>query len=80
MTIEMLSEALLWSSLINIGLLLWWVGFFIFGRGFIYRMHSRWFKLSEEKFDAIHYSGMTFYKICIFIFNIVPWLALSIIS
>jgi hypothetical protein len=80
MMIEMLSEALLWSTLINMGLLLWWVGFFIFGRGFIYRMHSRWFKLSEEKFDAIHYAGMAFYKICIFIFNIVPWLALNIIS
>lgn len=80
MTIEMLSEALLWSTLINMGLLLWWVGFFIFGRGFIYRMHSRWFKLSEEKFDAIHYAGMTFYKICIFIFNIVPYFALMIIS
>lgn len=80
MTIEMLSEALLCSTLINMGLLLWWIVFFIFGRGFIYRMHSRWFKLSEEKFDAIHYSGMTFYKVCIFIFNIVPWLALNIIS
>ena len=80
MTIEILSEALLWSSLINMGLLLWWVVFFMFGRGFIYHMHSRWFKLSEEKFDTIHYSGMTFYKICIFIFNIVPWLALNIIS
>ena len=80
MTIEMLSEALLWSSLINIGLLLWWVGFFIFGRGFIYRMHSRWFKLSEEKFDTIHYSGMAFYKICIFMFNIVPYFALMIVS
>jgi hypothetical protein len=80
MTIEMLSEALLWSILINMGLLLWWVVFFIFGRGFIYRMHSRWFKLSEEKFDAIHYSGMAFYKICIFMFNIVPWFALKIIS
>jgi len=80
MTIEILSEALLWSALINMGLLLWWAGFFIFGHGFIYRMHSRWFKLSEEKFDAIHYSGMAFYKICIFVFNIVPWLALEIIS
>jgi hypothetical protein len=80
MTIEMLSEALLWSTLINMGLLLWWALFFIFGRGFIYRMHSRWFKLSEEKFDTIHYSGMAFYKICIFMFNIVPYFALMIVS
>ncbi len=79
MTIETLSEALLWSALINMGLLLWWVVFFIFGRAFIYRMHSRWFKLSEEQFDAIHYGGMAFYKICIFVFNIVPWFALMII-
>lgn len=80
MTIELLSEALVWSTVINMGLLLWWALTFIFARDFIYRMHGRWFKLSDEKFDAIHYAGMAFYKICIFIFNIVPWFALMIIS
>jgi len=66
--------------MINIGLLLWWLLFFIFAHDFIYRMHSRWFKISGETFDAIHYGGMAFYKICIFIFCIVPYITLLIIS
>ncbi|NOQ34846.1 MAG: hypothetical protein GQ569_03020 [Methylococcaceae bacterium] len=80
MTIEALSELLFWSAIINMGLLLWWVLFFIFARDWIYKYHSKWFKLSPEKFDSIHYTGMMLLKISIFIFNIVPYLALKIIS
>jgi len=74
------SDFLLYSALINMGLLLWWVSFFIFGRSVIYRMQSRWFKISEERFDTIHYSGTALYKICIFVFNIVPYFALMLIN
>lgn len=80
MTIEALSELLFWSAIINMGLLLWWVLFFIFARDWIYKYHSKWFKLSPEKFDSIHYTGMMLFKISIFIFNIVPYIALKIIS
>jgi hypothetical protein len=63
---------------INFGLLtLWFLGF-IFGRGFIYRMHGKWFKLPQEKFDAIIYSLMGFYKLLIFFFNVVPYVVLII--
>jgi len=80
MSVIMFRDLLLFSALIHIGLLLWWILFFIFARDLIYRMHTRWFKLSHERFDAIHYAGMAFYKICIFVFTIVPYFALLIIS
>jgi len=80
MSMLQISDFLLYSALINMGLLLWWVSFFIFGRSVIYRMHCRWFKISEERFDTIHYSGMALYKICIFVFNIVPYFALMLIN
>ena len=80
MSMLQVSDFLLYSALINMGLLLWWVSFFIFGHSLIYRMHSRWFKISEERFDTIHYSGMALYKICIFVFNIVPYFALMLVS
>jgi len=78
MTVDTLRAVLGWCSLINIAFLLWWSLFFIFGHNWIYKIHSRWFKLTPEKFDAIHYSGMAFYKICIFIFNVAPYFALVI--
>ena len=53
---------------------------FIVGRDWIYRMHSRWFRISEERFDAIHYAGMAIFKTAIFLFNLVPYLALRIVG
>jgi len=76
----MIREVLLWCSIINMGLLLWWWLFFIFAHDWMYRYHGKWFKLSADKFDAIHYAGMAFFKICIFIFNIVPYFALRIVG
>jgi len=45
---------------------------------FIYRIHRQWFNLSMERFDAIHYALMGFFKLCIILFNIVPYVALRI--
>lgn len=69
-----------WCSVINIALLLWWVLFLLFAHDFVYRMHTRWFKISVEKFDAIHYSGMALFKVGVFMFNLVPYFALRIIG
>lgn len=79
MTIDIMREFLGWCSIINLGLLLWWVLFFMFAHDFMYRLHGKWFNLSVEKFDTIHYAGMAFFKITIFIFNVVPYLVLLII-
>jgi len=80
MTIDTVRRALLWCSIINIGLLLWWLIFITVAHDWVYRFHGKWFKLSEQKFDAIHYAGMAFFKIGIFVFNIVPYLALLIVG
>ncbi len=80
MTIEIIRDVLGWCTLINMGFLLFWVLWLKVAHDFVYRVHSKWFRLSEEKFDTIHYSGMLFFKICIFIFNLVPYLALRIVG
>jgi hypothetical protein len=46
----------------------------------MYGLHSRWFKLSVEIFDAIHYAGLAVYKIGILLLNLVPLIALYIVS
>ena len=78
MTIDTIRQALLWCFVINMALLLWWVLFFLLARDWMYKFHGKWFNLSREKFDTIHYAGMMFFKVCIFIFNIVPYIALGI--
>lgn len=80
MALETIRGILGWSSVINLGLLCWWLIFFIFAHGWLFRLHNRWFRLNLETFDSIHYIGIAFYKIAILIVNIVPYLAICIIS
>ena len=80
MTINTLREMLLWCFIINLGLLLWWFLFVTLAHDWVYRFHGKWFKLSIESFDAIHYGGMGVFKICIFVFNLVPYIALRIVG
>lgn len=80
MTVEIIRDILGWCSVINVGLLLWWLLIFTMAHDWIYKMHGKWFKLSVERFDTIHYAGMAFFKICIFLFNIVPYLAIRIVG
>ena len=76
MTVNELKEILLWCVGINYAVLLIWFGVFVFAHHWMYRLHTRWFKLPVETFDALHYAGMAVYKIGILLFNLVPLLAL----
>ncbi len=80
MTIDLIRNAFMWCSIINMGLLLWWFLFITLAHDWVYSFHGKWFKLSVERFDTIHYAGITFFKICIFIFNITPYVALLIVG
>ncbi len=78
MTFETIRAVFAWCSVINIGLLLWWLVFYVLARDWMYQLHCKWFKISEERFDTIHYAGMAIFKIGIFLFNLVPYLAMRI--
>ena len=80
MNIEITRDVLLWCTVINYGVLLLWFLIFIFAHDWMHRLHGRWFRLTVEQFDAIHYTGMTIYKIGIILFNLVPYLALLIVQ
>ena len=79
MIVDQIKEILLWCFIINIGMLFWWFLFIALARNWVYRMHTKWFKISEERFDEIHYAGMAFFKICIFVLYLVPYIALCIV-
>lgn len=80
MDLPAVRDFLLWCTIINLGLLLYWWLMFIFARDWILRFHGKWFRLSGEQFDGIHYAGMALFKILIFVFNLVPYLALVIVG
>jgi len=68
-----------WCSLIYIAFLLIWALFFIGGGNWLYNLHRKWFAISIENFNLIHYSLMGFFKILLLVFFLVPYLVLRTI-
>jgi hypothetical protein len=80
MTLEMTRKALLWCAVINYAILLLWFLLFVLAHDRMYLLHGRWFRLSVEQFDMLHYAGMSIFKIGILLFNLVPYIALHAVD
>jgi hypothetical protein len=79
MNIEVTRSFLLWCMVINYGVLMVWFLVFVFAHDWILRIHGRWFRLSRDQFDALHYAGMSIFKIGIIMCNLVPLIVLYIL-
>jgi hypothetical protein len=80
MTLETIRAFLGWCALINYAVLVIWFLVFLFAHDWMRKLHTRWFRLPAAHFDAIHYAGMGLYKLGIFLFNLVPYVALLIVG
>ena len=80
MTAATLQAFVGWCALINLALLTIWFGLFVLAKEWLYRLHGRWFDISKERFDAIHYGGMAGYKLAIWLFNLAPYIALRLMQ
>ena len=78
MTVHAIKIVLLWCVVINYAVLITWFAAFVFAHDRIYGMHLRWFSLSAETFDAIHYAGLAVYKIGILLFFLIPLIAIVV--
>jgi hypothetical protein len=74
---DKLFEFLLRCAAINYAILLLWFAVFVFAHDWTYRMHSRWFRLTPEAFDAMNFVAIAIYKVGIILFFIVPAIALA---
>lgn len=79
MTPADLKSFLLYCTLINYAVLLIWFAAFSLAHAPLHRLHSRWFGISVERFDALHYGGMAVYKIGVLLLNLVPLIALCLL-
>lgn len=80
MDLETIRAVLGWASLLNMGLLLFWFGMFMIAHDTIQSVHGKWFNISPERMDAIHYTLMGFYELTIFVVLLGPYLALRIVG
>ena len=80
MDIPTLTRFFMWCTIINLGLMVYWMLFCVLAPDLVYRVQSKFFPLPRETFNAIIYSFLGLFKIFFIIFNLVPYLALLIIG
>ncbi|HZR82920.1 MAG TPA: hypothetical protein VFD92_17625 [Candidatus Binatia bacterium] len=79
MDVQLVRSFLLWCTAMNYAILVVWFLVFVAARDRLRAIHTSWFRLGDEQFDALHYAGMAAYKIGILTFNLVPLVALSVV-
>jgi hypothetical protein len=79
-SIHFIREILGWSTLLNIGVLLFSSLTLAIAGPPIKRIHAKMFGLSEEDLSRAYFQYLAQYKIAILIFNLVPYLALRIVG
>jgi len=80
MNIELARSFFLWCTVINYGVLVLWALLFIFAHDGLLRLWGKLIRVSAEQFDMLNVAGITLYKLGIFLFNLVPCIALYIIG
>ena len=70
----------MWCSIINGGMLIFSFLFVSLAGNLVYRIHSRMFPMSKESFNVAIYCFFGAFKLAIIVFNVVPYLALLILT
>ncbi len=80
MNIDQLTAFFMWCTIINGGLLVFWSPWLLVCPGLVYRVHTLCFAMSRETFNVVVYCFVGAFKILWIVFNLVPWLALEIVT
>lgn len=80
MELKVLTSFFMWCTIINAGILLLTSLVMLPLGDFAYKMHNKFFPMKKETFTVVMYCFIGIYKVLIFVFCAVPWIALAIIS
>jgi len=70
----------MWCTIINMGLMIFWVLIIPPCRGLLHRVHGGLFKLPPEQLDQAMYKFLGQFKMLVIVFNLVPYIALLIVG
>ena len=77
--LAVISKTLLWCIIMGGALLLFWLVVFLAMGDFGYQVHGRMFDLSRDGFNMMNYCGMACFKLCVFLFFVIPFLAIQLV-
>jgi hypothetical protein len=76
MNIQLLTDFLMWCTIINFGMMMLMFLICAFAGDLAYRIHGKWFPMPRESFNVMLYGFIGFYKLIFFFFNLIPYVAL----
>jgi uncharacterized protein DUF6868 len=79
-TIDTLTVFFGWCSVINIGILVFAAIILLISKEPISKLHSKLFGLNKESLSLIYFRYLGNYKIAILMFNLVPYIALKMMT
>jgi hypothetical protein len=79
MTLDQLQSFLLWGAALSYVVLLVAFATWVFAGDWMYRLHARWFAIDRAQCHRSVYLMLGVYKLGIWLFFVVPWLALLIV-
>ncbi|MDT0554107.1 DUF6868 family protein [Urechidicola vernalis] len=77
MTIAKFRSILGWSAVYNMALLLFFALFFLIAKEWIFDVWGYFFNVSYEQYEVFMLYSMAFWKVLIFVFFIIPYLAIG---
>ena len=80
MSVESLQTFFMWCTILNGSIMLYWISWCILAPNLVYKIQSKWFPMPRETFNVIIYTFLGLFKIFFMVFNVVPYLALVIMS
>ena len=80
MNVQFFTDFFMWCSIINGGLLVFWTLVYRIAPDLVYHLQFKWFPIQHENFKIVLYAYLALFKIFFIIFNLVPFLALLILS
>jgi len=80
MDIKLITKFFIWCTIINVALLSLSTAICISSPELFYNTHGKWFAIPNETINVILYSWLGLYELFIYIFNVVPLVALLIIG
>lgn len=80
MSIVQIKDLLLWCTIINGAMLLMATVVYMALPDFVYRLQTRMFPMNRETFTVVFYSAIGIFKIFFLIFNLTPFIALTIMG
>lgn len=80
MTIQQLTQFFGWCTLLSFSLLIVTTIVLVAARGPMTKIHARLFGLEEAALTRIYVQYVSFFKILVIVFNLVPYIALKIMA